>query len=343
MEEMEGMKEMEGMEGTKEAKIPLKEKIFITGATGFIGSHFLRALDLSRYEISVLVRKESHFDLPVQQIRGDLKNRDSYARALEAQSIVVHFAAEYRIGPVSSRKMYESNVLGTQLLMDTAFNAGVKKFIHISSTAALGETEGEEKDETQVHNGTFRSYYEETKHIAHGLVQRRVQQGKPAILAILGGVFGTGDRGVLYQTIRDYFRGKIPFQVESQSRFNLTHIDSICRGLVLILEKGKNGESYLLAEKNISMEEIFMKLARYKKRAPLKKIKPRTLKGPAWLFDQISRLSGLSFPLSQEALRILEGSTYTYHSQKAQKELGWESHSFEEDFLNYLQSQDFVE
>lgn len=324
-----------------------RPRIFITGGTGFIGSHLLPKLHQQGYDLTVLVRSlpvlkiSGRPELPpdTKLIIGDLCQPESYRKALEGHQAIIHMAADYRVGlPATSaarRSMYQTNVTGTVNLFDAAQQANIPQMVYLSTTAALGETQGHYPDENHQHNGVFRCYYEETKQIAHSLLQQKQQRGLPVNIAILGGVFGAGDNSVLTQTIRSFFRGKIPFQIATTSRFQLCHVDRICDGLIHLLDPKIQRQTFLFTGKDFSMPILFTLMAEIGKRKipPFKSASSLSLL--AWLMDKIASF-GIEMPLSQEALHIMDGSTYMYCSDKAKQQLGWSEGDPKQELIQYI-------
>jgi dihydroflavonol-4-reductase len=232
---------------------------------------------------------------------GELGRPETYFAALADRDAAIHLAAMYRIAPRDRREMYRVNVEGTRAFLDAAIAMRVPRIVHVSSTAALGETNGAPGDERQRHNGTFRTYYEETKHIAHGLAAARITEGAPIAIAIPGGVFGEGDTSVLAKTLRDLRRGKLPIQIATTSRFQLCHVAHVCDGLVQILERGTLGESYLLTGLTTSMPELIARAAAVAGCAVPRAVPARRMRLVAAI--GIGRGVGLELPLSREACR----------------------------------------
>ena len=310
-----------------------KQKIFLTGASGFIGSHLAVCLYEAGYAVTALLRDEPKAfagrpPLPahMQRIIGDITRPESYMSALAGHDVLIHLAADYRVGVPATAKaraaMYDVNVRSALLLMEAAAREGVKHLIHTSTTAALGETRGDLPGEDHRHNGRFRCYYEETKHIIHELLLKRQAKGLPVSLAILGGVTGPGDSSALAFALTEYLRGKLPFQVATSSRFQLCGVENICEAYLCLLEKNRPGSKYIFTGSDFSMPELFGRMAKKVEKAEPKQVSPALLRIPALCMDISARL-GLKTPLSCEALNIMDGSTYTYSAAKAEKELGW--------------------
>lgn len=299
-------------------------KIFLTGANGFIGRHLVRHLVTAGHEVLALVRPAIEADLPVSArlVRGDLAELDSWRGELASCDALIHLAARYRVGCVDRREMAASNIEGTRRVLHAAWRVGVRRIVHVSSTAALGETFGRLEDEEYRHNGCFRSFYEQTKHVAHGLAEMLQGQGAPLMIAIPGGVFGPGDTSDLAQALGQFARGKLPAQVESASRFQLCPVDALCDGLRRVVENGVCGRNYLLTGQSVGMEQLITRAARICDLPSPRKIRPEQLRWPARLCDALRPL-GIQLPLSREALQVMDGSTYLYASNRAESELDW--------------------
>jgi dihydroflavonol-4-reductase len=307
-------------------------KVFVTGATGFIGRALIPHLLTRGHAVTALVHDRAGVPDTVRIVRGDITDPVSLL-PIAGHDAVIHLAAIYKIGHVDRRLMHAVNVLGTRSVIDAACAASVARIVHVSSTAALGDSNNRDADELHRHDGTFRSYYEETKHIAHGLAQTRIARGAPVMIAIPGGVFGDGDTSVLATTLRAARAGKLPLQVATTSRFQLCHVSRVCAGLAAILERGTLGASYILAGASVSMPELIARAAGDHK--PPRAVSPRSLRAAAALCDHLGAL-GLDLPLSREALRVMDGSSYVYRSDKARRELDWDPGDVDAELARYL-------
>ncbi len=317
------------------------KKIFLTGATGFIGSHLLSRLLEDNYQVILLVREANklapEWRGQVQCVVGDLNQPERYQGYL-AQTKVMHLAADYRLGLAQAkqrRQMYLANVQGTLSLAKAALHAGIEQFIYSSTTAALGETHYQWHTETAQHNSVFRSYYEQSKHMAHQLLLALREQGLPLTMAILGGVFGEKDQSDLAQGLKQFLQGKVPAQPDTFSRFQLCHVDKVVTALVSLFDQPL-GEDYLFTGKDYSMPELFALLSQLSGIAEPKKLALASLKKALYVLQPLACL-GVKVPLNKELLNILDGSTYLYSSRKAQTELGWHAGDVEQDLTQYMQ------
>lgn len=302
-------------------------KVFVTGAGGFIGGHMVRHLQARGHEVWALVRDPARARLPegVHAVAGDLQQVGRWAPYLSEMTALVHLAARYRVGVVGAAERAEmaaSNVAGTAAVLEAGWRAGVSRMLYVSTTAALGETHGAVRDESARHNGVFRSFYEQTKHVAHGIAQDLQRQGAPLCIAMPGGVFGPGDRSDLAQALQQFLAGKLPAQVACDSRFQLCHVDLVCDGLMRVLEQGQPGRNYLLTGELVSLAELLARAAALSGLREPSKIPRARLAWLARVGDSLRPL-GVRLPLTQEALAVMDGSTYTYGSARAEAELGW--------------------
>lgn len=298
-------------------------RIFVTGATGFIGSHLISHLHAAGHAVSALARPGAKA-LPtwVHTVHGSLDSISQWQAQLRHVDALIHLAASYQIGPVDRQTMAHTNIVGTHQVLQAACREGVARIVHVSSTAALGETHGQLANEQHTHNGRFRSFYEQTKHVAHGIALELQAQGAPLCIAIPGGVFGPGDCSSLAQTLRTLMQGKLAAQLASDSQFQLCPVDVLCEGLRQMIERAELGQNYLLTGQAVTLQQVIAQLCRSHQLPTPKTMAPAKLAKLARCADALARL-GMRTPLSTEALQIMDGSTYVYSSAKAQAALDW--------------------
>ena len=173
-------------------------KVFVTGGTGFIGGHVVRRLRQRGDEVRGLVRSPEKgqplSELGCELVSGDLSDTDAIRAGMEGCEGAIHGAAMYEVGIPESehRAMYDANVIGTENVLRSALDAGLRKVVYISTVGAFGNTKGQVVDESYEHPGVgFTSYYEETKLEAHRLAKRLISEaGLPCVIVQPGGVYG---------------------------------------------------------------------------------------------------------------------------------------------------------
>jgi nucleoside-diphosphate-sugar epimerase len=193
-------------------------RVFVTGGTGFIGGHVIRALRARGDEVRALVRNPDKgrplAELGCELVSGSLESRAAIASGMEGCDAVIHGAAVYEVGIPESehRAMYEANVLGTENVLRAALDAKVPKVVYISTVAAFGNTHGEVVDESYEHpRGSFTSYYEETKVEAHRLAKRLIaEEGLPCVIVQPGGVYGPDDHSAVGRQMNQFLAGRMP-------------------------------------------------------------------------------------------------------------------------------------
>jgi dihydroflavonol-4-reductase len=159
-------------------------RVFVTGATGFIGGEVARRLRARGDDVVALVRDPSRAkalgDLGITLVQGDVADAAAVRAGMEGADAVIHGAAMYEVGIPKSKRpaMFEANVRGTEVVLGAARDAGVKKAVYISTINAFGNTHGKVVDETHVHDEQYVSYYDETKHRAHNVAKELGAAGR---------------------------------------------------------------------------------------------------------------------------------------------------------------------
>ncbi|MBV9214381.1 MAG: NAD-dependent epimerase/dehydratase family protein, partial [Actinobacteria bacterium] len=177
-------------------------RVFVTGGTGFIGGRLVRKLRDRGDEVVALARSpDKALDLErigCELVLGDLTDTGAIRRGLDRADAAIHAAAIYKVGiPRSEHEhMYDTNVRGTERVLDAAVEAGVPRVVYVSTVNVFGNTHGETVDETyerSVAANGFLSYYDQTKYESHQLALDRIAKGAPIVIVQPGGVYGPGD------------------------------------------------------------------------------------------------------------------------------------------------------
>jgi nucleoside-diphosphate-sugar epimerase len=312
-------------------------RIFLTGGTGFIGGNVAKKLRARGDDVVALVRSPDKAtqlrDAGCELVQGDLSNLGAINRGLEGADACIHGAAIYKVGiPKKERQpMYESNVNGTENVLDAAAGAGVGKIVYVSTVGVFGNTREEVVDERYRRDESegFLSCYDETKYKSHQIAKDRIAKGAPIVIVQPGGVYGPGDHSEIGNFIDQVRTGKLRAKVFPKMGFNLVHVDDVADGILLALDKGKVGESYVLGGEIARMEDLFAKTAELSgKKVPKATLPPALMKLSAPLGPVLGPVMGFP-PNFGEAIKASDGVTYWARHDKAMRELGYSPRDLE--------------
>lgn len=313
-------------------------KAFVTGGTGFIGSHLVARLRARGDDVVALVRspaRAAHLqDLGSELAEGDLLDQEALRRGMDGCDAVFHVAGVYRVGiPASQRPaMFEANVGGTESVLDAALATGVRRVVYVSTVNVFGNTRGRIVDETyrRPAKGGFLSCYEETKFLAHRAAEERIERGLPVVIAMPGGVYGPGDHSEIGGQIERMRTGRMRFLTFPDLGFNFVHVDDAVEGLLLAHHKGRLGQSYVLGGQVTTLGELLRKVGELSdRRMPRLVMPPAMVKLSVPLSPLVTRAMGLP-PNLREIIRASDGVTYWATDAKARHELGYSPRSLQE-------------
>ncbi|XAO71396.1 MAG: hopanoid-associated sugar epimerase [Acetobacteraceae bacterium] len=304
--------------------------IFVTGATGFVGSAVARQLSARGYRLKLLVRNAANraniADFKAEIVTGDLLSPQSYAHALKGCRYLFHVAADYRLWVPDPTKMMRANVEGTRQLMLAALQHGVERIVYCSSVAALGLTkDGRPADETTpVSEHDIIGVYKWSKYRAEQEVLRLVLERQlPAVIVNPSTPVGPCDikPTPTGQMIRDMIGQRMPAYVDTG--LNIVHVDDVAHGHLLALEKGKIGEKYILGGENLMLDRFFSLIGEVAcVKVPKIKLKQSWLVPVAIISEWLSRGFGTTPRVTRETLAMSHKKMF-FSSLKAQQHLGY--------------------
>ncbi|MDX2181819.1 MAG: NAD-dependent epimerase/dehydratase family protein [Bryobacteraceae bacterium] len=293
----------------------------VTGATGFVGWHVAKALLENGYRVRALTRAKSVPELDVETVTGDLRDPDSLARAVAGCGTLFHVAADYRLWARHPQELYESNVDGTRNLFAAAQRALVEKAVYTSTVGAIGMPPGALGDEdTPTRIEDMQGHYKRSKYQAELVALNFASSGFP--VTIVNPTAPVGDHDFkptpTGKIALDYLRGRMPAFVDTG--LNLVDVNDVARGHIQALERGVQGERYILGGENMTLEAILAELAKITGRpAPKTKI-------PHWVAYAIgvgstglSALSGREPFVALDAVRMSAKKMWVTHSKAAAK------------------------
>jgi dihydroflavonol-4-reductase len=300
----------------------------VTGGTGFIGSHLVRALLARHRRVRCLVRPSSRRSnlegLAVEIVTGDLLEFESLRRAARGAETVYHCAADYRLYARDSAELFAHNVLGTQNMLRAAGEAGAAKIVYTSSVGALGLTAdgSPANEETPVSENAVVGNYKKSKFRAEQIALSMASAGLP--LVVVNPSTPVGELDIkptpTGQIIVDFLNRRMPAYVETG--MNVVDVRDVAAGHLLAAERGRIGEKYILGNRNLSLKQIFDTLSE------ITGIPSPALKLPHWIplaaaaaETALSRITGRLPRVSLESVRMSKHRMY-FDSSKAVRELG---------------------
>src|SRR5919106_2747542 len=322
-------------------------KVFVTGGTGFIGGQVVRALRNQGDEVVALVRSpekgKALRDIGCDLEGGSLSDSDAIRAGMRGCDAVIHGAAMYEVGiPKDEHQaMYEANVLGTERVLRAALEEKIPKVVYISTVAAFGNTRGRVVDETYQHPGTdFTSYYEETKYKAHQVARRLIDdEGLPCVIVQPGGVYGPGDHSAIGTQINQFLAGRMPLIAFPDLGMNMVHVDDVADGVLLALDKGKVGESYVLGGQITTMRELIDTLAQVTdKKAPKRALPTGLMKAMTPIGPVVGKVMNQG-PNLRELINSADNVTFWAKHDKAMAELGYSPRGLEQGLRDTLAAE----
>ncbi len=322
-------------------------RVFLTGGTGFIGGHVARKLRERGDDVRALVRDlgkgRALEELGCELVVGDLSDGAAITAGLEGCDGLIHGAAVYEVGiPASEhRRMYEANVLGTERVLGAALEAKTPKVVYVSTVGAFGNTHGQVVDETYEHPGKeFTSYYEQTKYEAHQIAKRLIaDEGLPCVIIQPGGVYGPDDHSALGKQVNDFLGGRMPLLVFPDLGMNMVHVEDVADGILLGLDRGTAGESYVIGGQITTMRELIGTVGRVADRKPPSRAMPTAmLKALAPIGPMVGKLMGQP-PNLRELISSADGVTFWAKHDKAMAELGYSPRGLETGLRDMLEAE----
>ena len=242
-------------------------KVFVTGATGFVGHHVARALAAEGADLRLLVRKSSNLEnlegIKGETVVGDLLAPESLRTALAGCDAVMHVAADYRLWIRDPEAMYKANVDGTRELLRMAREAGVPRVVYTSSVATMHfRTDGLViNEDTPVSLKDMVGHYKRSKFLAEQEAIKAAGGGQKVIILNPTTPIGPNDAkptptGRIFV---DFLNGKFPVYMDTG--LNLVDVAEVARTHVAALTVGQPGKRYILGGENLTLKQILDKMS----------------------------------------------------------------------------------
>ena len=307
-------------------------KVFITGATGFVGGHVARELASRGADLRILTRRTSNLanleGLPGETVIGDLLEPDSLRNAIRGCDAVMHVAADYRLWVRDPDTMFRANVEGTRALLRIAREENVPRFVYTSSVATMGfKTDGAIVDEnTPVTIDDMVGPYKRSKFLAEQVAIEAARAGQSVIILSPTTPIGAGDikPTPTGRIIVDFLNKKFPAYMDTGlnlvdvAEVARTHADALRTGI------GRPGERYILGGENLTLKQILDKMSAITGLpSPTMKV-PHSVAMIFAFFDKtiVGRIMSKEPRATVEAVRMGKKKMFA-SSAKAERELGF--------------------
>ena len=307
---------------------------FLTGATGFVGSHVAHVLAEQGADLRLLVRANSNLknveDIKADTVTGDLRDPASLEKGIAGCDVVFHVAADYRLWVRDPDEMYRANVEGTRAILEAARKNRVRRVIYTSSVATMGFiSNGQPADENSpVSLDNMIGPYKRSKFMAEQVAIEAARAGQDVV--IVNPSTPIGERDIkptpTGRIVVDFLKKKFPAYVDTG--LNLVDVKECARGHVAALEKGRSGERYILGGENLTLKQILDKLAAITG-LPSPTIRvPYVLALATGVVDEMitGRIRGREPRATIDAVRMGRKKMFV-SSAKAERELGWKGSS----------------
>jgi len=305
-------------------------RVFITGATGFVGGHVARQYAVEGASLRVLTRQTSRLDsltgIDAEMVKGDLREPEKLRSALTGCDALVHVAADYRLWVRDPKQMYAANVDGTRELLKLAREVGVQRVVYTSSVATMGfKADGTiVNEETPVALADMIGHYKRSKFLGEQEAIRAAKAGQHVMILNPTTPIGPGDAKPTPtgRIIVDFLNKKFPAYVDTG--LNLVDVAEVARMHVAALERGTPGERYILGGENLTLKQILDRMSAITGLPSPKWKVPHAVAMTFAFFDETitGKMRGKEPRATVEAVRMGKKMMFA-SSAKAERELGF--------------------
>ncbi|MES2653272.1 MAG: NAD-dependent epimerase/dehydratase family protein [Bacteroidota bacterium] len=328
----------------------MKPKVFVSGASGFIGRQLCLRLVQQGYYVHALCRNENHPYLikneNIALFKGDILDELSLLKAMKGCEEVYHTAALAKMWSKNSEDFYQINVVGTRNVLNTALKLGVKKMVYTSTCGVWGPTIKHPMTETDPRVFGFTIAYERTKYLAELEVFSFIKKGLDVVIVNPSRVFGEGpttDSNTVSKMITGYLNGTwriIPS--DGKNIANYAFLDDVVNGHLAAMTYGQTGNRYILGGEDISFNQFFETLHQLSgKPKRMFNVNQKLIKFYSqieWLKTKITGLAPVFLPEFADRLKYDQ----KYSSDKAISQLNYQITPFAEGLertMHYIQKQ----
>ncbi len=252
------------------------KSIFITGATGLLGSHLLKKLSQQNVKVKALYRSTIPFHVEnIEWIQGDLFDMILLEEILQDVDEVYHCAGKVSFNPKAKKELFKTNVEGTANIVNACLNTSVKKLLHVSSVAALGKLQKDAtiNEKMQWSEENSNSVYGESKYLGEMEVWRGISEGLNAVIINPSIILGAGDwnngSSEIFKTVYKEF----PYYSNGITGF--VDVEDVVEAMIGLMNSDISEERFIINAENISYKDLFNMVAQsFHKKPPHKEVTP---------------------------------------------------------------------
>ncbi len=304
-------------------------KVFVTGATGFIGRHLAERLVREGHTVRCLVRSTSQVDalkqLGLELVVGDVRDTTGLAAAMRGVDCFFHLANLYAMWLPQNRAYGKVNVEGTRNAFEAALEANVGRVVYVSTAAVFGRPEAVPFNEDSVRGEVLFSEYARTKAEGERIAWDYARRGLDLCVLYPGIVLGVGDHKASGQYIRDIIHGRVPSTIFHQSRAIYVHVEDVVDAAVqAALRPEVRGRGYLIGGQCLNGRDYARLIAEISQvRLPILHFPDEIVLLAAYLLTGLSALTHRPpwWGLSIDAAQTLKQG-FVFDGSRAERELG---------------------
>src|SRR5579871_916406 len=300
--------------------------VFVTGGTGFLGAYIIKELVEKNYSVRAIRRSNklpffisSDIFKNVEWIEGDILDPVALEDAMHGMDSVIHAAAKVSFTSDGKEEVFKTNIEGTINVLDAALANNIKRFVYVSSVAALGRTEdGERVDEKKPWDIVkLNTNYATSKYHAEMEVWRAIGEGLNAVIVNPSTIIGYGDWNTSSCAIFKSVYEEFPWYTNGINGF--VDVEDVAKATILLLESDISNERFIINGDNWSFKDLFIAMAdAFGKKHATREATP-FLAAIAWRVEKIkSLLTGKPTVLTKESAKIAQAKTYFDNSKLLQ-------------------------
>lgn len=301
-------------------------RILVTGATGLLGNNLVRLAIEDGHRVVALIRTTDRppalMDLDVELANGDVTDKESVFRAAAGVDAILHSAAQLHLGWQQRDLSHQVNVEGTRAIVAAAQREGAR-LVHVSTvnTLAIGNRQGT-VDEDSPHDGQVPCTYVVTKREAEQVTVQAAEAGLEACIVHPGFMLGPWDwkksSGRMVIEVSKRWTPLAP-----SGGCSVSDVRDVARGVLLAMERGKNGRHYILAGENMTYLDLWTRITKLcGKQPPLSIMRGPVRMAVGLVGDLLAKTRGFESDINSAALKM-SGQFHCYSSQRATDELGY--------------------